>query len=76
MGLLRAGVSVADDDSLMDAGALDSLRLMELVTHLERQYGFSVAPDDLVPENFDSLDAIARFVSTRRAAASHAVDTR
>lgn len=49
----------------MDSGAIDSLRLMEFVTHIERKYGVTVDQDDLVPENFDSIEGIAQYIAAR-----------
>jgi acyl carrier protein len=57
---------VADDQSLLEAGAIDSLAVMQLVAKLEERYGITVSDDDLLPENFDSIDAIAVFVAAKR----------
>jgi acyl carrier protein len=63
MGFIGASAPLADEDSLMDSGAIDSLRLMDLVTRLEALYGITVDQDDLIPENFDSIEGIARYVA-------------
>ena len=59
-----AGVSNAD--SLLEAGIVDSLGVLSLVSFIERQYGIVVSEDEMMPENFDSIDAIATFVERRR----------
>lgn len=56
---------IADGESLMDAGVLDSLRLMDLVPELEGRFAFRVAPTDLLPENFESIIGITEYVNTR-----------
>lgn len=61
---------VADDDSLLETGVIDSIGVMSLVAFLEKQYGFVVTDDDLMPENFDSVNAVARFVNGRRGTGS------
>lgn len=67
-GLLRAigrgeGLDrVGDGASLLEAGILDSLAMMELIEGLEKRHGFRVAEDEMTPENFDSVDAITAFV--------------
>jgi acyl carrier protein len=63
MGLLEDASSVTDTESLMEAGVLDSLRLMDLVPELEKQFGITVEAEDLTPENFDSISAISNFVA-------------
>jgi acyl carrier protein len=65
LGFLPSSRPLADADSLMDSGAIDSLRLMEFVTHIERKYGVTVDQDDLVPENFDSIEGIAQYIAAR-----------
>lgn len=54
-----------DSDSLMDSGSVDSLGMMELVASLEKKFGFKVDIEDLLPENFDSIEAITRYVQSR-----------
>jgi D-alanine--poly(phosphoribitol) ligase subunit 2 len=65
---MPADSAVRDNQSLFDAGVLDSLRLMELVPQLEARYGIRVAVDDLGPENFDTIAEISRYVSASRRA--------
>jgi acyl carrier protein len=57
--------NLGDEDSLLDAQAIDSLGILELVTYLEDTFAIAVTDDDLTPENFDSIGALARFVATR-----------
>lgn len=56
---------LSDGDSLLGAGAIDSLVMVELLAFLERSYAVVIAEDELTPENFDSLDAIVWFVSRK-----------
>ena len=57
---------VSDTDSLVDHGVIDSLTMMELIGFLERTYGIQVTDDELIPENFETLSAIAGFVEQKR----------
>ncbi len=50
--------------SLIESGILDSLSVLELATFLEQQFGVVVAPEDLIPENFETIDAICRYLHT------------
>jgi acyl carrier protein len=56
------GAQLADEDSFLEAGLIDSTGVLELVGYLETQYGITVADEDLVPANLDSVDRVARFV--------------
>jgi acyl carrier protein len=59
----------SDTMSLLDNGIIDSVGVMELVAFLEQDHGLQIADEDLVPENLDSVDNLARFVLRKRAAA-------
>jgi hypothetical protein len=39
--------------------------MLELVAFLERKYGVVLTDSDLVPENLDSIESIARFLRQR-----------
>lgn len=62
------GTKVADGDSFMELHILDSTGFLELISHLEETYGFSVKDEEMIPENLDSLNAIEAFVARKRAA--------
>lgn len=65
-----AGVAaIGDDDDLFDAGIVDSMGVLTLVDFVEESFGFTVADDELVPENFASVSAMADFVRRRTGAA-------
>ena len=58
---------VGPDDSLLESGTIDSVGVMQLVGFLETTYGIKVQDEDLMPDNFDTLAAIAAFVTRRQA---------
>ena len=64
--LISEGLQVADSDSLLESGLIDSLGILELVTYLQQRHGILVRDVDLVPENFDSLSAISSFVERQQ----------
>ena len=51
------------DQQLLAEGILDSLGLQQLITFLEGKYRITVDDDYLMPENFESVRAIANLVS-------------
>jgi len=55
----------ADDDSFIEQGIIDSTAVMELVAFLEGRYGIKLQDQDLVPDNLDSINSLARFVENR-----------
>lgn len=57
--------SLASDEDLLEKGIIDSHGLMEVIGFLESRYGIAVGDDDLVPENFQSLDRIEGFVRAK-----------
>jgi acyl carrier protein len=61
--LSRDLTDVDDSTSLLQAGVLDSLGVMQLVAFLQQRFDLVVADDDLVPENLESVDAIVAFVT-------------
>ncbi len=62
------GVALADGDSFLEHHVLDSTGFLELIGHLEETYGIKVLDDEMVPENLDSLESIAAYVSGKRSA--------
>jgi acyl carrier protein len=56
---------LTDDYPLLDNGVIDSLGLFEIVQFLEAEYGVEIADDELVPENFATLTAIANLVGSK-----------
>lgn len=54
-----------DDVSLLETGIIDSTGALELVVFLEEMFGFDVPDADLIPENLDSISALARYVQRK-----------
>lgn len=61
---------LGDDSSLVEAGALDSTGVLELVAFIEEHFGIAIDDRDLVPENLQSITCIAAFVTRRQQAVS------
>ena len=62
---LAKSKKVQDSSQLLEEGILDSLGVLELVNHLQDEVGIPIEDDELVPENFASIDAIAAFVASK-----------
>ena len=62
-----------DAASLLELGVVDSTGVLEIIGFLEQTFGIAIEDDEIVPENLDSIDRIAAFVSLRRSAPGAAV---
>ena len=54
--------AVAETDSLVEAGLIDSLALLEIVAFLEEQYGIDFAETGLEPEQLTSISGIVDLI--------------
>ena len=54
-----------EDASFLATGIVDSTGILELVSFLEETYGVSIADDELVPENLDSLKNVEIFLDRK-----------
>lgn len=59
-----------DEDPILRNGIMDSLGVLELVAFLEETFDIRIDDDDLTPENFESIDHVAAFVTSKRAGPS------
>jgi len=66
LGQFVSDSSVPVDQDLFGSGLVNSLFAMQLVLHIEAEYGIAVSNDDLDLDNFRSLQAIAGFVGRKR----------
>jgi acyl carrier protein len=60
---------IGNDESLLESGTIDSVGVMQLVAFLEKTYAITVEDDDLMPDNFDTITAIASFIERRQGSA-------
>jgi acyl carrier protein len=56
---------LADDQSFLESGIIDSTGVLELIGFLESNYSISIADDELVPANLDSVGRVTRFVDEK-----------
>jgi acyl carrier protein len=55
------------DESLFEAGYLDSFALADMVTEIEREFKIRIPDADLNPRRFESLTRIAEYLSSKGA---------
>jgi acyl carrier protein len=56
-------VDVDLDESLFESGFLDSFALVTLVSGLENEFGIKIPDSDLIPQRFDSISRIDRYLA-------------
>jgi acyl carrier protein len=49
-------------DDLLNAGILDSLGIFQMVTFIEKQFGIQVPDEDVVFDNFYSVEALINYL--------------
>ena len=54
--------NVGNEDPLLKNGLIDSLGILEVVTFLEREFNIIVTDEELLPENFESVQSLSSFV--------------
>ncbi|MEO1789599.1 MAG: acyl carrier protein [Pseudomonadota bacterium] len=64
---LLNGRAVGDDENLLLSGLIDSLGVFELIAFLEKSFGLTIPLDEVVLENFTSIDTIDAYVATKQA---------
>jgi acyl carrier protein len=56
---------IADDESLLQNGAVDSMSMYWMIAFLEDTFSLLIADDEMVPENFESINRIESFVTAK-----------
>ena len=54
------------DESLLDRGIVDSTGMLEIIMFIEDELGVRVEDEEMIPENLDSVNRIAAFVSAKK----------
>jgi acyl carrier protein len=58
--------SLSNSESLLERGVVDSTGVLELVAFLEEKFGIQVSDDELIPENLESIQKAADFVTRKQ----------
>ena len=53
------------DDQLLERRMIDSAGMMELVTFLESEFDIQTTRQDIIPENFESIEKISQLVAAK-----------
>jgi acyl carrier protein len=54
------------DTPLLESGILDSLALLRLLVFLENEFSVQVDDFELIPANFNTIDAICNYIRSQQ----------
>ncbi|GBF20069.1 MULTISPECIES: acyl carrier protein [Arenibacter] len=54
--------AIADDTLIFETGLLDSMGLLFLIEYLKEEFNVEVSDEELLPENFESVNSIIKFI--------------
>ena len=56
---------LSSTDSFLEKGLVDSTGILEIITYIEDEFGFSVEDEEMIPENLDSVNNLVKFISRK-----------
>jgi acyl carrier protein len=63
---------IAENDSFLESGLVDSTGMIELVAFVQSAFGIRIDDAELLPENLDSLSKLVGFIERKRSGAAGA----
>ncbi|MEJ2715524.1 MAG: acyl carrier protein [Deltaproteobacteria bacterium] len=57
--------SLDPDEDLLEHGMLDSMAIMKLIVRLEETFSMTIQDEEIIPENFQSLNSMVRFIEDK-----------
>ncbi|MCF6240415.1 MAG: acyl carrier protein [Bacteroidales bacterium] len=61
-------MELKNDTLIFDEGLFDSMGFMALISFIDEEFGVQPGDDELVVENFESIDAIVNYLSEKLSA--------
>ena len=61
----KLNIKMTDDDSLLLNGVIDSLKMIELTSYIEKTFDIEIQDNELMPDNFDTINAITNFIKSK-----------
>lgn len=60
-----SGIELKDSSSFLKEGIIDSTGVMELVAYIEATFGIRLEDEEIIPDNFDSIDKLMNYMHTK-----------
>lgn len=57
--------AIADDDSFLEKGIIDSVGALEITVFLEQCFGIAVKEEEMLPNNLDSVNNLVAFIERK-----------
>ena len=57
--------ALESDEDLLGSGLLDSLGMMRLVGYIEERFELKIPMEDMVIENFESIDTLVSYLEKK-----------
>ncbi len=57
---------VADTDSFLENGIIDSTGVLEVVSFVEDTFNIKVKDEEMMPENLDSISNLVNFINKKQ----------
>lgn len=64
--IIAKEIDLQPDLQLIDSGLIDSIRIVKLIVHLEKEYQIAFTTEDMLPQNFETLQAIVETVIRKK----------
>ena len=55
-------IDFTESDALVDDGILESMTLVEIIATISLELGITIPYEEVIPQNFNSLDAMAAML--------------
>ncbi len=62
----KSDITLSNDLPLIESGVIDSLGIFTLIAFMESEMKVKLQPDDVVIENFETVEAIKSLVKSRQ----------
>ena len=62
----RPEIDFENEKALIDDGLLESLDIVMIVTDIMHEFDVQISVEDLLPENFNSVDAMLEMIRSKQ----------